>query len=205
MTVPPHPGVPPGPSLDPRTDEQLLTAHLVGDPSAFPELVHRHRTPLWNLALRILSSREDAADALQDAFLRALRGAAGFQGNAAVSSWLHRIMLNVCFTRLEVRKRRATVSLDDRVDDDHGRDPVDDRDPFAEADGNAVVVQMLRRLPDEQRCAVVLVDVEGYSVAAAAERLGVATGTVKSRCARGRARLAAALLDTASQQHGGAA
>jgi RNA polymerase sigma-70 factor, ECF subfamily len=194
MTVPPDPGIALPPSGDDRDDRALLAAHVAGDSSAFPELVARHRVRLWNLALRTLSSRDEASDALQDAFLRALRGAAGYRGDAEVASWLHRIMLNVCFTRLDARRRRATVPIDDDASGGgHSSELRDARDPFAELDARAAAEHLLARLPTEQRCAIVLVDVEGYSVAAAADLLGVAAGTVKSRCARGRARLAAAL------------
>lgn len=194
VTVPAHPGAPAGPSEDPRSDRELLGAHVAGDARAFPELVARHRQRLWNLALRTLRSREDAADALQDAFLRALRGAEGFRGDAEVSSWLHRIMVNVCLTRLDSASRRPTVPLDDDVDGERGTDLADAQDSFAEVDARRATERLLGGLPDEQRMAIALVDVQGYSVAEAAEALEVAPGTVKSRCARGRARLAAAVL-----------
>lgn len=194
MTVPANPGAAAGPSQDPRSDRELLAAHVEGDAAAFPELVARHRQRLWNLAVRTLSSREDAADALQDAFLRALRGAEGFRGDAEVSSWLHRIMLNVCFTRLDARRRRSTVPLDDDVADERGSDLADAHDSYAEVDARGAAAQLLAGLPEQQRLAIVLIDVEGYSVAEAAQALGIAAGTVKSRCARGRARLAASLL-----------
>ena len=174
----------------------MLAAHVAGDRNAFPELVVRHRRRLWNLALRMLRDREDAADALQDGFVRAFRAAENFRGDAEVSTWLHRIVVNVCLNRVAARQKRPTVPLLDQLEDEHRSDLVDHDDPYAAADSRRDMAALLARLPEEQRLAIVLVDVEGYSVAEAAEALGVAAGTIKSRCARGRARLAAVLLHT---------
>ena len=79
-----------------RTDAQLLAAHVAGDKNAFGELVYRHRDRLWSVALRTTSDPEEAADALQDAFLSAFRRAEQFRGEAAVTTWLHRIVVNAC-------------------------------------------------------------------------------------------------------------
>lgn len=196
MTLPQDPGAAPPASADPRTDRELLSAHLKQDMTAFPELVTRHRQRLWNLALRTLRDREDAADAVQDATIRAFRSAHTYRGDAEVSTWLTRIVINVALTRISVRERRATVPLDDQVHDERGTDLMDTADAFAELDARHAAAQLLARLPDEQRLAIVLVDVEGHSVAEAADMLGVAPGTIKSRCARGRARLASALTTT---------
>jgi RNA polymerase sigma-70 factor (ECF subfamily) len=166
-------------------DRTLLAAHAAGDPDAFAELVRRHRDRLWGVALRTLGDREEAADALQDALLSAYRAAAGFRGDAAVTTWLHRIVVNACLDRVRRRQVRPTVRL--------AGDPtaVDDRTEAVTA--RLTVRAALARLPVEQRAALVLVELEGMSVAEAAEILAVPVGTVKSRCARGRARLAVLL------------
>jgi RNA polymerase sigma-70 factor (ECF subfamily) len=171
-----------------------LADHAAGDRSAFPELVARHRRHLWNLALKMLRDREDAADALQDAFVRAFRAAENFRGDAEVSTWLHRIMINVCLTKVAARQKRPTVPLLDQLEEEHRTDLVDQDDAYERSESRHDVATLLAHLPDEQRLAIVLVDVEGYSVAEAADALGVAPGTIKSRCARGRARLAAVLV-----------
>lgn len=185
------------PSGDPRSDRTLIAEHAAGDRSAFPELVVRHRRRLWNLGLRMLRDREDAADALQDAFVRAFRAAATFRGDSEVSTWLHRIMVNVCLNRIAARQRKPTLPLLDEwlneFEDQNRTDLVDHRDHYAESDSRRDMERLLARLPDDQRLAIVLVDVEGYSVAEAAQALGVAQGTIKSRCARGRAKLATIL------------
>jgi RNA polymerase sigma-70 factor (ECF subfamily) len=164
-------------------DRTLLAAHAAGDPDAFGELVRRHRDRLWAVALRTLGDREEAADALQDALISAYRAAGGFRGDAAVTTWLHRIVVNACLDR--VRRRRPTVPLPPDPA------PVDDRTDSVAT--RLTVRGALALLPVDQRAALVLVDLEGLSVAEAADILGVAEGTVKSRCARGRARLAVLL------------
>lgn len=165
-------------------DVALLRAHVDGDPDAFGELVRRHQDRLWAVALRTLGDREDAADAVQDALISAYRSAARFRGDAAVTTWLHRIVVNACLDRVRRRQVRPTVPL-----------PEDGSPPVPPVDSDTVldIRTALARLPDDQRMALVLVEVQGYSVAEAAAILQVPEGTVKSRCARGRARLAAML------------
>jgi RNA polymerase sigma-70 factor, ECF subfamily len=168
-------------SADSPDDITLLRAHAAGDPDAFAELVRRHRDRLWAVAIRTLSDREEAADALQDALLSAFRAADRFRGDSAVTTWLHRIVVNACLDRVRRRQARPTVPL-----------PELDVNPAPQIDHDTglVVRQALARLPADQRAALILVDVEGYSVADAARVLDVAEGTIKSRCARGRAKLA---------------
>jgi RNA polymerase sigma-70 factor, ECF subfamily len=177
-----------------RTDAELLRAHVDGDPEAFAELVRRHRDRLWAVALRTIGDREEAADAVQDALLSAHRGAARFRGDSAVTTWLHRIVVNACLDRIRRRQAHPTVPLPDgsRTEDGCAAGP-EPAAPTQDHDTALVVRAALAALPAEQRAALVLVDVQGYAVAEAAEILGIAEGTVKSRCARGRARMAAAL------------
>lgn len=173
-------------------DADLLRAHVAGDPDAFAELVRRHRDRLWAVAVRTTGDREEAADALQDALLSAHRAAGRFRGDSAVTTWLHRIVVNACLDRLRRRQAHPTVPLPDesRPDKTDGRVSREPAAPVADHDLALVVRQALGDLPVEQRAALVLVDVQGYPVAEAADILGVAEGTVKSRCVRGRARLA---------------
>ncbi|MGK5441180.1 RNA polymerase sigma factor SigM [Micromonospora sp. URMC 105] len=189
------PVVPPRPVPAAETgDADLLRAHVAGDRDAFAELFHRHRDRLWAVALRTLGDREEAADALQDALLSAHRAAARFRGDSAVTTWLHRIVVNACLDRIRRRQAHPTVPLPDgtRVDEG-GSGGVEPAAPAPDHDTALVVRQALATLPVEQRAALVLVDVQGYPVAEVARILGVAEGTVKSRCARGRARLAVQL------------
>lgn len=168
------------------SDADLLAEHLQGSPTAFGELVARHRDRLWAVALRTVGNPEDAEDVVQDAVIKAFRHAESFRGDAAVATWLHRITVNTALDALRSAARRPL-----RVD--RGLDAVDPRDHLGRGEQQLDVRAALAQIPDEQRAAVVLVDMLGLGVAETATVLEVAPGTVKSRCFRGRARLAAML------------
>lgn len=182
------------PAVDPASDLDLLRAHAAGDRDAFAELLRRHRDRLWAVALRTIGDREEAADALQDALLSAHRAAGRFRGDSAVTTWLHRIVVNACLDRIRRRQAHPTVPLPDGVRDAAGATGgTEQAAPVPDHDTALVVREALAALPADQRAALILVDVQGYPVAEVARILEVAEGTVKSRCARGRARLAVAL------------
>jgi RNA polymerase sigma-70 factor (ECF subfamily) len=176
----------PGADGDAR-DRALLAAHLAGDRDAFGTLVRAHQDRLWAVAVRTLGDRDEAADALQDALLSAYRAAASYRGDARVTTWLHRVVVNACLDRVRRRQARPTVPLPDRYDVPAPGNPLADRETALELEA------ALADLPADQRAAIVLVDVQGYGVDEAARVLGCPPGTVKSRCFRGRARLAAQL------------
>jgi RNA polymerase sigma-70 factor (ECF subfamily) len=171
------------------TDAELIAAHAAGDPRAFAELVRRHRDRMWAVALRTLRDPEEAADALQEAFISAFRAASAFRAESQVTTWLHRIVVNACLDRIRRRQARPTVPLPEAGPGE----PAADGDAMADRETKLVVAQALATLPEEQRVPILLVDVEGYSVADTARLLGIAEGTVKSRCARGRVKLAKVL------------
>ena len=160
-----------------------------GDNEAFGLLFTRHKDRLWAVAVRTLGDPEEAADALQDAMISAFRQASGFRGASAVTTWLHRIVVNACLDRLRRRAARPTVTgLDERAMDVLSPGPAGP-DAAASAETSLDVMSALRTLPPDQQAVLVLVDMLGYSVADTAAVLGISPGTVKSRCARGRARL----------------
>jgi RNA polymerase sigma-70 factor (ECF subfamily) len=190
------------------SDAELLRRHVAGDAEAFGTLFSRHKDRLWAVALRTACDPEDAADALQEAMVSAFRRAGDFRGDSAVTTWLHRIVVNAAVDRL---RRRSTRSISwpgdpgtlETLAMQAGSGGPPPAAPAAVGGGPAAgpadaadaietrldVDAALRMLPVQQRTALVLVDMLGYPVAEAAGILGVSTGTVKSRCARGRARL----------------
>jgi len=170
---------------DPRDDVQLVADHCAGDPTAFSEIFRRHKDRMWAVAVRTCGDPELAADAVQDAFLAAYRRFGSFRGESALSTWLHRVVVNACLDRL--RRVRPSAPL---ADDD---DLPEQRDEHASTITRLDVRRALAALPEGQRLALVLVDMHGLPVAEAAAVLDVAEGTIKSRCARGRAALAHAL------------
>jgi RNA polymerase sigma-70 factor (ECF subfamily) len=191
----------PIPTGDERSDVELLSAHVHGDSDAFGALFARHRDRLWAVALRTMGNPEDAADGLQDGLVAAYRRAGSFRGEAAVTTWLHRVVVNACLDRIRAAKVRRAEALPDDLDQHVGRgslvtaaDSTDDpADRSVTEERRRMVLDALATLPADQRAALVLVDMEGYPVAEVAEMLDCAVGTVKSRCSRGRARLAARL------------
>lgn len=177
-------------SEDGSSDAELLRMHVAGDPGAFGLLFRRHRDRLWAVAFRTLGDPEEAADALQDAMLAAFRRAGSFRGDSAVTTWLHRIVVNAALDRLRRPAARPTASSqDEEALDALATASRPAPDPWGSSDTAIDVRAALRQLVPEQQAAVVLVDMLAYSVADAAQVLGVSQGTVKSRAARGRARL----------------
>lgn len=172
-------------------DRRLLADHLAGDPDAFTTLVRRHRDRLWAVALRTTGDPEDAADALQDALISALRGAAGYRGDAAVTTWLHRVVINASLDRIRRRQARPAVPLD-------GHELQSRHDDHAATVIRVDIRAALARLPEAQRVALILVDLEDVPVAEAAEILEVPEGTIKSRCSRARTAMAAMLREVPS-------
>ncbi len=187
---------------DERTDAELLQAHVTGDQDAFAELFARHRDRLWAVAMRTMGNPEDAADGLQDGVIAAYRRAASFRGEAAVTTWLHRIVVNACLDRIRAAKVRRAEPLPDDLEERGGRGSLvtshgvdDPADVSVATERRRRVLDALGQLPANQRAALVLVDMEGYPVHEVAVMLGCAEGTVKSRCFRGRARLSELLGD----------
>src|SRR3954454_8303053 len=149
---------------DAARDRALLARHVEGDRDAFAELVRRHRDRLWRVALRTLGDPDDAADAVQDALVSAYRAAGGYRGEAAVTTWLHRIVVNACLDLARRRAARPTTPLDDEL-----AEPPAAPDLLHQRGTPTGLLAALRRIPAEQAAAIVLVDVEGYPVAEAAE------------------------------------
>jgi RNA polymerase sigma-70 factor (ECF subfamily) len=162
-------------------DEQLVRRAQRGDRWAFEALVDRHQHRLFTLAARTLGSREDAADAVQEALVRAWLALPRFRRDARFSTWLYRICLNAAH---DIRAKRRPEPAEEPPD------PVDPRDRFAASELTGELQRALDALDESYRVAVVLYDVLGCSYAEIAELTGVPEGTVKSRIFRGRTELA---------------
>ncbi len=171
----------------PPSDAELLRRHVAGDSEAFGELFRRHRDRLWAVALRTVGDPEEAGDALQDAMISAFRRAGDFRGDSAVTTWLHRIVVNACLDRLRRKAARPAVSAGD--EQAFEALVAQDSDPARTTDTRLDINAALQILPPQQRAALLVVDMLGFSVADAAIILETSQGTVKSRCARARARL----------------
>lgn len=168
--------------MDP--DELLVRRAQRGERFAFDKLVERHEQRLYTLAARVLGSREDAADAVQDALVRAWLALPRFRGDARFSTWLYRIVVNAAH---DVRTKRRELAAEEPPE------PADPRDRFAERELSGELQRALDALDEPYRTAVVLHDVLGCSYAEIAAVTEVPEGTVKSRIFRGRTELAALL------------
>jgi RNA polymerase sigma-70 factor (ECF subfamily) len=170
-----------------RSDAELLRAHLAGDRAAYPELFRRYQSHLWWAALQELNnSREDAADAVQDTMLRAYLAAATCTSGNSVWPWLRTILHNICLDRHRRQQARSAEPVPDEVLDSLPAP----RNAIVDHEERMDVAAALAQLPVDQGRAIFLVELAGYPVGEAADLLGVAAGTVKSRGWRGRKRFA---------------
>ncbi len=188
------------PLLD--AESLLLARSRAGDRSAFATLIDRHQDRIFTLALRLCGgARERAEDLAQEAFLRALQGITSFRGDAAFSTWMHRIVLNLHLNRtssLAARAEARQLSLGAARDDEQpGLDVASTELSPDESVGADEELARLRRavdaLDEARRVVVLLRDVEGKSYEEIAALLDVPIGTVRSRLARAREELSNAL------------
>jgi RNA polymerase sigma-70 factor (ECF subfamily) len=194
------------PGSDPASleDERLIRAAQVGDLTAFNSLVERHQRAVFNVCLRLLRDPGLAEDAAQDTFIRAWGALESFRGGL-VRPWLLRIATNRAYDMLRSRARRPASSLDAELFESEPEwTPQSIHEhPESHAARTELSIHLERALallPDDQRTAIVLSDVQGYGYDEISEITGVAVGTVKSRISRGRARLREALRENAEQR-----
>ena len=177
-----------------RTDVELSVASGQGDPAAFGELVLRHQDRAFNLAFRLTGSREDAADAVQEAFLKAYRGMPSFRGQSSFYTWLFRIVVNEVRSRRRAgATRRPSFSLDAADGPGLRADGPDPSEQASLAERRQIVEEALQSLEFDQRAIIALRDIEGRDYAEIAEMLECPQGTVKSRLHRARMALKDAL------------
>jgi RNA polymerase sigma-70 factor, ECF subfamily len=170
-------------------DEDLVRRAVDGDRAAFGIIVERHERRVYNLALRMTGHEEDARDATQDAFLMALRKLASFRGEAAFTTWLHRVTVNTCYDLLRKRNRAPLLS----TAEDHEPEPPPWPDHADATDLSIDVQRALLAVPEDYRVVMILHDVQDLPYEEVAAIVGTPVGTVKSRLHRGRVALARAL------------
>jgi len=193
-------------SIDPAAveDERLIRSAQSGNLSAFNDLVDRHQRAVFNVCLRLLRDAGHAEDAAQDTFIRAWGALDSFRGGL-VRPWLLRIATNRAYDMLRSRARRPATSLDAELFESEPEwTPQSIHEhPEAHAARTELSIHLeraLAMLPDDQRVAIVLSDVQGYGYEEISQITGVAVGTVKSRISRGRARLREALQENREQR-----
>lgn len=175
--------------------DSAIQAARLGDDGAFAALIDLYRSAAERVAQQILHTEEAAADAVQEAMIKAHRAMTRFQeGN--FRSWFLRIVTNTCYDHLRRQRRRAAVSLDELTEqagiDYLATDEYIAEDPESlvlQNEGMRCLLSAIDDLPEYHRNVVLLVDVQGYDYAEAAEMLGLPLGTVKSRLSRARSAL----------------
>jgi RNA polymerase sigma-70 factor (ECF subfamily) len=173
----------------------LLDRLRAGDEAAFADLVRTQGGRMLAVARRLLRDEEDARDAVQDAFISAFKGLDHFEGQAKLSTWLHRIVVNAALMKLRTRRRKPEESIEDLLprflDDGHMAAP---SAPWRDSAESALERKQTReqvrasidRLPDGYREVLLLRDVEGLDTREAAEALGISAANVKVRLHRAR-------------------
>jgi len=172
----------------------LAERHRYGDPAAFEEIYRTYEEMVFNLALRLSGDRERAADLSQEIFLRIYRHLGQFRGRSSLKTWIYRVAVNHCRSRLARRRPPSRPGVDDEERLARLADPRRSPEQRAMANDEARRVEgALAELPRPFREAVVLRDLEGLAYDEIAEVLGARLGTVRSRIARGRRMLREAL------------
>jgi RNA polymerase sigma-70 factor, ECF subfamily len=166
------------------TDQHLIERVLGGETEAFGTLVHRWERHIYGLTLRMLGHSEDARDATQETFISAYTNLKHFRGDAKFSSWLYRIALNVCHSRLRRRSRRPDASLEEQFEEVGFEPP----SPAMSADERllddqvgAHVRRALSAIPAEMRQVIIMKEYQDLKFHEIAEILDVPVSTVKTR------------------------
>ncbi|MCX6142742.1 MAG: sigma-70 family RNA polymerase sigma factor [Ignavibacteriales bacterium] len=172
----------------PAVNEEIVRRVLAGDKRAYGELVERHKDKAMTLAFRMLKNREEAEEALQDAFVRAFHALPRFEWKASFSTWLYRIVYNVCATSLGKRSAAEHVSLND--EDEQSLDvPSEEPAPDAAYESREIrdaVTEEIERLPENYAGILTLFFVNDQSYEQIVEVTGLPLATVKVRLFRGR-------------------
>jgi RNA polymerase sigma-70 factor (ECF subfamily) len=183
---------------EPRTepdDAALVAALVAGDDDAFETLVRAHGGRMLAVARRFMTNDDDARDAVQDAFLSAFRALERFEGDALLSTWLHRITINACLMKLRTRRRRPEGRIDDWLpgflEDGRLAGPRESWQRRADAilesqQSRRLVNDAIGRLPDIYRTVLILRDIEGFDTEQTAEALDLTVPAVKTRLHRAR-------------------
>jgi RNA polymerase sigma-70 factor, ECF subfamily len=175
----------------PVSEETLIARAQAGDRRSFDELVARSYPLVFNTAYRVLGDMDQAADATQAAFVRAYRSLPNFRGSSSFTTWLYRIVTNVCLDMVRGQRRRPQSFTEEAEDTETpDRDTPDERagpeERALQSELQTAVHEALQRLRPEHRTVLALYDLSGFSYEEIASMLGLPLGTVKSRINRAR-------------------
>ncbi len=186
------------------SDEELVAKVKKGDRGAFESLVNRHQKMVFNLAYRMLGDREDAEDAAQESFIRLYHSVARFRGRAKFTTWLYRIVSNVCLSKLRATcTRQSFVELDAETEIIYSELTNWKRTPeniLLKEEFKQTVRELVRSLPPPYRAVITLYHLEGFSYAEIGQILNLPEGTVKTHLFRAREALKKAVLERCQKE-----
>jgi RNA polymerase sigma-70 factor (ECF subfamily) len=174
-------------------EKLLIKKSKSGDVEAFEQLIFDYQKKAYNIALRIMGNQEDAKDMCQEAFIRIFKSIEGFKEQSSFSTWMYRIVTNVCLDEIRRKKKNDTVSLDNTFETQNGEvhfETASDEDTpeeaFIRTEKRRIILKEINSLSEEYKTAIVLRDIQGFSYEEIANILCCSIGTVKSRINRGR-------------------
>jgi RNA polymerase sigma-70 factor, ECF subfamily len=176
-------------------DIQAINDYLTGDAGGFNRLVDRYQRPIYNLAYRFSGNTDDAGDLTQEIFIHLYRKLGSFRGESTFSTWFYRLAVNYCKDWLNKKSRRintsATLEIIESATPDSSDGP---GQTYEKLETQETVHRAISQLPKNQKLVVVLHDIQGYDYETIAKIIEAPVGTVKSRLARGRQKLAEKLV-----------
>lgn len=174
-------------------EKLLIKRSKSGDVEAFEQLIFDYQKKAYNIALRIMGNQEDAKDMCQEAFIRIFKSIEGFKEQSSFSTWMYRIITNVCLDEIRKKKKNETLSIDSTFETQDGEmhfeTPSEDDTPeeaYVRNEKKNIILKAINELSEEYKTTIVLRDIQGFSYEEIANILCCSIGTVKSRINRGR-------------------
>lgn len=179
------------------TEEELIKRTLSGDDAAFTELIKQHQNLIATTSINMLGDHHDAEEAGQETFIRLYKSLHKFNGESKLSTYVNRICINVCLTKL--KKRQSWLKRFTRVEEKHSRKPLEES--FENFDERELLRKAMKHLDTKHRAVIMLRMIEGYNTAETAVLLDIPEGTVLSRLKRGMDRLKQILIEKFNYEH----
>lgn len=174
-------------------EKLLIKRSKSGDVEAFEQLIFDYQKKAYNIALRIMGNQEDAKDMCQEAFIRIFKSIEGFKEQSSFSTWMYRIVTNVCLDEIRKKKKHEAISMDSTFETQDGEmrfevasDVDSPEEAYIRSEKKQTILRAINELNEEYKTAIVLRDIQGFSYEDIANILCCSVGTVKSRINRGR-------------------
>ena len=185
--------------------EVLIKKAILGDSSAFEELIKNYERIVYNIVYRMLNDSEDVKDISQEVFIKVYRNLDKFDGKSLFSTWIYKITMNTCIDEIRKRRGKQTYSIDNEMDKEENKKQFANiktpEDFYISKENREEIIDAINMLKDEYKKIIILRDINGFEYSKIAEILEISLGTVKSRIARARLKLRNLIL--ANREHSG--